>query len=165
MNTGVSRFNAWVSPDESLLIIPTVGRPETLGGTDYFLSRRDDDGRWLRGPPARVGVNGRGVHEYSASLGPDGKQLFFMSQRVQGGRPFFGTQRTRARLVEAHHTPGLDNPTVYWIDASALDATGCIRRRETHPPLRRPPLRAASADPGRSGSRHPSPDADALHAR
>jgi Tol biopolymer transport system component len=120
INTGTARYNAWVAPDESLLLVPVQGRPESLGGTDYYVSRRDGGGSWSPARPLGPEVNGPAHHEYSAALGPDGRQLFFMSQRAPSAATLFGAERTRAGLFRAHLTPGLDNPAVYWIDASAL---------------------------------------------
>lgn len=43
-------FNAYVSPDEKILIFSSFGRPDGLGGGDLYLSTKDETGNWT---PAR----------------------------------------------------------------------------------------------------------------
>ncbi|TNE54978.1 MAG: exo-alpha-sialidase [Bacteroidetes bacterium] len=50
INTVVYEFNAFVSPDEDLLIFSAYGRPDDLGGGDLYFSRKDTAGNWA---PAR----------------------------------------------------------------------------------------------------------------
>ncbi|HXV74748.1 MAG TPA: hypothetical protein VD788_00390, partial [Candidatus Polarisedimenticolaceae bacterium] len=81
VNAGRARFNAFVSPDERFLIVPIFGLDDSLGGTDYYVNFRTPDGHWT--PPFHLGaaVNSESRLEYSASLSPDGRYLFFMSAR------------------------------------------------------------------------------------
>jgi len=123
VNAGQARFNAYVAPDESFLIVPIFGLEDSLGGTDYYVAFRGEDGSW-RGP-VHLGpqVNSTSRLEYSASLSPDGRYLFFMSAR--GSR--FADRRldpplTALELDRAHAEPGNGNPSIWWIDAGFVSA-------------------------------------------
>ena len=78
VNCGRGRFNAFVSPDEDFIIVPAVGGENSLGGTDYYIVFKDEDGQWRA--PVNMGeeINSPTGQEWSASLSPDGKYLFFM---------------------------------------------------------------------------------------
>ena len=43
-------FNAWVSPEDNMLIFSSYGRPDGLGGGDLYVSHRGEEGNWT---PAR----------------------------------------------------------------------------------------------------------------
>lgn len=47
INTATYEFNAYVSPDEDLLVFSSYGRQDDLGGGDLYISRKDKDGQWM----------------------------------------------------------------------------------------------------------------------
>jgi hypothetical protein len=120
VNAGRARFNAFVSPDERFLIVPIFGLEDSLGGTDYYVSFRRADGSW--DGPVHLGerVNSDSPLEYSASLSPDGRYLFFMSARGEFADRRVTPPLTRETLERAHRNPGNGNPSVYWIDAGFI---------------------------------------------
>ena len=65
-------------------IVPNVGREDAIGGVDYYVVFRSDDDTWSE--PINMGpaINQPEGREWSASLSPDGKYLFFMSSRAYG---------------------------------------------------------------------------------
>ncbi len=81
VNCGTNRFNVFVAPDETFVIVPAMGREDSLGGVDYYVVFRSDDDTWSE--PINLGptINQPAGREWSASLSPDGKYLFFMSSR------------------------------------------------------------------------------------
>ena len=85
---GWSNVEAWVDPDESLLLVGAFGHTDGAGDCDIFVSYRRE-GVW--GPLKALGpkVN-TPAREYSPRISPDGKTLFFTSER---GMP------TQARLA------------------------------------------------------------------
>ncbi len=115
VNSGTSQFNAFVAPDESYLIVPVVGRADSIGGCDYYVVFRDADDRWSE--PINLGpaVNTAGSQEYSPYVSPDGKYFFFMSSRL--ARPDRLTYRV---LRELHDRPANGNADTYWVDASVV---------------------------------------------
>lgn len=121
VNAGPLRFNAWIAPDESYLILPIYGHEDGLGGADYFVVFRDEEDRWT--PPIHMGsgVNSKNAQEYSGSVSPDGKYFFFMSGRMPPVEEV-GERLTWKKLQEMYGTPGNGNSSIYWVDASFIEA-------------------------------------------
>ena len=46
INTAVFEFNAYINPEEDLLIFSSYGREDGLGGGDLYYSQKDDNGHW-----------------------------------------------------------------------------------------------------------------------
>jgi hypothetical protein len=112
---GRVNIEALVAPDESFLLVGAFGHPDGLGDCDLFVSWRKD-GVWQ--PLQNLGpkVNSA-ARDYSPRLSPDGRYLFFASERglpIQDRRP--GTYR---ELIAAMHGTlnGLGN--IYQIDLKA----------------------------------------------
>ena len=120
VNSGQARFNAFVAPDESFIIVPTYGRKDSLGATDYYISFRDADDRWSEAVNMGGKINTSGGSEYSASVSPDGKYLFFMSSRCPD-RTQWPSKLSAAFLHRLAAEPGIDNTSIYWIDAKVID--------------------------------------------
>ncbi|MBE3095654.1 MAG: PD40 domain-containing protein [Planctomycetes bacterium] len=115
INSGRSQFNAFVAPDESYLIVPIDGRPDSIGGCDCYVVLRSADDRWSE--PINLGpaVNTAGSQEFSPYVSPDGKYFFFMSSRL--ARP----ERLTFRLLrELQDRPGNGNADIYWVDAGLI---------------------------------------------
>ena len=70
----------FVAPDESFLIFTSKDRPDGQGGMDLYISFRKQDGSWTE--PRNMGreINTPGVEAF-ASTSPDGRYLFFASDR------------------------------------------------------------------------------------
>jgi hypothetical protein len=109
---GRVNIEALVAPDESFLLVGAFGHPDGLGDCDLFVSWRKD-GVWQ--PLQNLGPKVNSVaRDYSPRLSPDGRYLFFASERglpIQDRRP--GTYR---ELIAAMNGTlnGLGN--IYQID-------------------------------------------------
>jgi hypothetical protein len=121
VNSGQTRFNAFVAPDESYIIVPVYGRKDSLGSTDYYVSFRDPDDTWSEAVNLGDKINTPGGSEYSASVSPDGRYLFFMSSRIPPLEQW-PKKLTVAWLHRLAAEPGNDNASIYWIDARVIDA-------------------------------------------
>jgi len=121
VNAGPARFNASISPDESYLIVPVDGRDDSIGGGDYYVVFRDAEDRWTEPIHMGAGVNSKSALEYSAYVSPDGRYFFFMSGRMRPAREA-GERLTWKKLQEMYREPGNGNASVYWVDASFLEA-------------------------------------------
>jgi Tol biopolymer transport system component len=121
VNCGRDRFNVFVAPDESFVIVPTVGREDGLGGVDYYVVFRNDDDSWSE--PVNMGpaINQPTGREWSASLSPDGRYLFFMSSRTDDGvdLPLTGTSITD--LLELSTGPGQGSSAIWWVSAEVIE--------------------------------------------
>jgi hypothetical protein len=121
VNCGRNRFNVFVAPDESYAIVPAMGREDSLGGVDYYVVFRSDDDVWSE--PVNLGeaVNQPEGREWSASLSPDGKYLFFMSSRTttEAGLPLTGS--TINELLGISTQPGQGSSDIWWVSAEVIE--------------------------------------------
>ena len=76
VNTRYYEFNAFIDPDEQFIIYSSFGRPGSKGGGDLYISRKDDQNRWMSGVPLSVNTS---VLEYCPFVSPDQKYFFFTS--------------------------------------------------------------------------------------
>jgi Tol biopolymer transport system component len=121
VNSGKTRFNAFVAPDESYLIVCVYGREDSLGSIDYYIVYRNEDDEWSE--PLNLGdtINTPGAQEYSPFVSRDGKYFFFMSTRrpaENGGEDqVYSLQELRNDL----NRPENGNSDIYWMDAGFIE--------------------------------------------
>ncbi len=84
----------FIAKDESYLLFTSSGRQEGFGGMDLYISFRQKDGTWTIAVNMGRGINSSGV-DTLAAVSPDGKYLFFVSDRN-------------------------GNVDVYWVDARVI---------------------------------------------
>lgn len=118
VNIGRARYNAFIAADESYIIIPAYGMPDSFGATDYYISFRDSLDNWSR--PMNMGpqINTPNPREWSASVTTDGRYIFFMSDRPAGG---ITGQLSQESLQTFHNTPQNGNTDIYWISSAIID--------------------------------------------
>jgi hypothetical protein len=120
INTPGQEIEPWISPDERFLIFSASGRPDSKGAYDLYLSFRCPNG-WSPPRPLGANVNSPGW-DFGPRVSPDGRYLFFTSNRSIFGRPstprldFDGLRRR----LEA---PGNGLRDVYQVEMRALDWT------------------------------------------
>ncbi len=117
VNAGAARFNATIAPDESFIIVPTFGMPDSHGSTDYYISFYDKDSGWS--DPLNLGdkINTVSRLEYSASFSPDGKYFFFMSARTN---PAEKEKISWQKFQQMHNSPENGNSNIYWMKADFI---------------------------------------------
>jgi len=120
VNCGTNRFNAYVSRDESFMIVPAMGMENTLGGVDYYIVYRNEDDTWQE--PINMGsqINSENAREWSPYISPDNKYLFFMSSRSiikdkSTHKPNY------QMLIDGSSKPGNGNSDIYWVSTKVLD--------------------------------------------
>jgi len=81
INSSTYEFNAFINPDEDLLIFGSWGREDDLGGGDLYFSRRSADGNWSKathmGPP----VNSSKL-DYCPFVDYPRGNFYFTSERI-----------------------------------------------------------------------------------
>ena len=92
--TEAGEISPYVTPDGSMLLFSRLGCEGGVGGSDIYVCRADGRGGWTEPVNAGGQVNSAS-HENCPMLSPDGKYLFFISQRGQTG-------------------------DIYWVDAAVL---------------------------------------------
>jgi len=118
VNSKTYEFNAFVASDERFILFTSYGRKDDTGGGDLYISLKGADGKWK---PARnlKELNSRQL-DYCPFVSPDGKSLFFTSERHQLPISFAGEKATFAKIRDI--STGLLNGTgnIYWIDFSKV---------------------------------------------
>ncbi len=76
---GINSFEAFISPDESFLLIGSFGRADTIGSSDLYIAY-NQSGVW--GKPKNLGpiINTK-ARDYSPRISGDGKWLLYTSER------------------------------------------------------------------------------------
>jgi len=117
VNCGATQFNAFVSPNEDYIIVPVAGMENTLGGVDYYISFRNKNDEWSE--PQNIGepVNSASRNEWSASVSPDGKYLFFMSSKTSD-KPEINTYDQFKNIFNSSEN-GSSN--VYWVSTDVIE--------------------------------------------
>jgi hypothetical protein len=79
INTEYREFDAFVSQDEEMIIFSSE-KPGGLGSSDIYISLKNTKGEWSEPKNLGSSVNSE-FSEYGATITPDGKYLFFTSNR------------------------------------------------------------------------------------
>ena len=112
-----SSLEVLIAPDESFLLLVPFGRKDGYGSFDIYVSEQKD-GQWTA--PRNLGpkVN-TAARDYSPRLSPDGKYLFWSSERGLGtARP---TQPMKTEEFEAAMRGTLNGwGNIYQIELSAI---------------------------------------------
>lgn len=80
INTKYYEFNAYVSPDEDLLIFSAYGRPDDLGGGDLYLARKEG-GAWMPAQNMGPGINSDKL-DYCPFVDVARNTFYFTSERM-----------------------------------------------------------------------------------
>ena len=117
VNCGTNRYNAFIAPDESYIIVPAVGMPDTYDGVDYYIVFRDENDNWSE--PVNMGamVNQDNAAGYSPYVSPDGEQFFFMATRT---KEIEQANWNYENLKTLYNSPGNGKADIYWMDAGFI---------------------------------------------
>ena len=69
-----------IAPDQRYLVFTSGGRPDDLGDADLYVSFRQSEGAWSAAVNMGSAINSA-AHEASPTLSPDGRYIFFLSER------------------------------------------------------------------------------------
>lgn len=117
VNTAFNEIDNWVSPDQSVLVFASSGRPDDLGGGDLYVSR-NVDGTWTPARHLEAPINSS-AREYCPIGSPDGRYFFFTSFRGFGDEiPSRPISYRELREGLSRVTNGWGN--VYQVDLSRL---------------------------------------------
>lgn len=79
VNSKAYEFNAYVSPDEKIILFTSFGRRDDMGGGDLYMSVKDASGNWQ--PAKNLALLNSTKIDYCPFLSFDKKTLFFTSDR------------------------------------------------------------------------------------
>ena len=117
INTDKDEFNAFVSLDEQYIFFSSYGRADDMGGGDLYMSAKDEKGNWQ--PAKNLQSLNSNRLDYCPSLSPDGKYLFYTTQKkLQNPTPNnpFQVQALLKRFL----TGGNGGGDIYWISLQEL---------------------------------------------
>lgn len=117
VNCGTNRFNAFVSPDHTFVIVPAIGMPDSYDGADYYICFRDENDRWSEPINLGADINRNNPRGWSPYISPDRKYFFFMSNRSE---EIPASELSFDRLMNAHNSPGNGNSDIYWMKADFI---------------------------------------------
>ncbi|MFC2118799.1 ankyrin repeat domain-containing protein [Bacteroidota bacterium] len=80
INSQYADFAPLISPDEDFLIFTSIDRPDSNGGTDLYISFKEESGAWSKSVNMGSEINSDGG-ELLTTISPDGKYLFFTGRR------------------------------------------------------------------------------------
>lgn len=106
LGVNINDEKAWeyapkITPDGQYLIFQGYGRPDSMGGDDVYISKKDANGDWLPSQNMGTLVNSEG-NECPTGMTSDGKYFFFTRQRP---------------VISEDETPVSD---IYFIETEAL---------------------------------------------
>jgi Tol biopolymer transport system component len=118
VNSTSYEFNAFVDPNEQYILYTSYGRKDDAGGGDLYMAVKDQNGKWT---PARnlKELNSK-VLDFSPFVSPDGKALFFTSERHQLPVSFVGSKATVKKIKELAQNPQNGTGNIYWISFEGL---------------------------------------------
>ena len=117
VNSNSFELDCIIAPDESFLLVGAAGRREGLGNYDIYVSRREG-GVWT--PYRNLGPKVNSLaRDYSPRLSPDGKYLFFTSER-DFATPSLVGRLTYPELVRNLHGTLNGSGNIYQIELSAI---------------------------------------------
>ena len=118
INTPGPEVQAFATPDDEFLVFAALGRPDSVGSVDLYISRQIG-GVWSK--PVNLGdkINSRGV-DSAPRISVDGKYLFWTSTRGYGYEEQQATRLGTKQLSEKLRGAGNSLGDIYQIDLSAL---------------------------------------------
>ncbi len=81
INSSVYEFNAYVNPEETLLIFSSFGRKDGLGGGDLYYSKKLEDGHWSEAQNMGPAINSKYL-DYCPYVDLQAGNFYFTSERV-----------------------------------------------------------------------------------
>lgn len=112
-----AEFDPYVAPDESYLIFTSIGRPDSQGSADLYVSFRAD-GAWQPARSLGPAINSK-QFEYCPIVTPDGAYFFFTSYRRPDASPR-AQPRSIDQLISAFDQIENGAGNIYWLKADFL---------------------------------------------
>jgi hypothetical protein len=122
VNAAKENFHAYVSPDETFLIMPLFGLKDAIGGrSNYYVSFRDRERGWSELINLGPGINSARCGGM-ASISADGKYIFFQAL-TQPEYRWARDRRSSYRDLADKETryPNGNTFDIYWIEAGIIE--------------------------------------------
>ena len=129
VNCGTNRFNAYIAPDESFMIVPAVGAEDGYKGVHYYIVYRNKDDSWQEPRVLSSQINTAKGTGWSFYISPDMKYIFYMASKQQD-RETQPKSLSIDFLEEFSLMPQNGNSDIYWVDAKILEKSVAIKAKQ-----------------------------------
>ena len=82
VNTTAYEFNAYINPEEDLLIYSSFGRKDGLGGGDLYYSKKDENGNWTVARNMGAPINSEKL-DFCPFVDYSNNNFYFTSERAK----------------------------------------------------------------------------------
>lgn len=113
VNSKLYEFNAYIAPDESYILFTAYGRKGDKGRGDIYISIKKD-GKWQTARPIES-INSDKL-DYCPTVGPDGKTLFFTSERSQIKSDFSNKKADYQYFENVQKSAQNGSGDIYWVN-------------------------------------------------
>lgn len=117
VNCGTNRFNAFISTDESYIIVPVAGMEDAFDGVDYYIVFRDEQDNWSEPVNMGAAVNDDNPGGWSPYVSPDGENFFFMATRTL---EIEEADWNYNKLVDLYNNPNNGKADIYWVSSDFI---------------------------------------------
>jgi len=118
INSKTYEFNAYVSPEEDLIIFTSYGRSDDKGRGDLYLSRKDKLGNWL--PAENLTAINSDKLDYCPFISFDKKAFYFTSERNTLSKTYLEKPATMAGLIRSFTNTQNGGGDIYWVSMESL---------------------------------------------
>ncbi|OIQ37520.1 MAG: hypothetical protein BM563_08330 [Bacteroidetes bacterium MedPE-SWsnd-G1] len=80
INSNTYEFNAYVSPDESVIVFSSYNRPDGFGGGDLYMSTKDNNGQWMPAKNLGPEINSSKI-DYCPFVDFSANSLYYTSEK------------------------------------------------------------------------------------
>ena len=81
INTKTFEFNAYINPEENLLVFSSYGRKDGFGGGDLYYSKMDDNGKWLKAKNMGAIINSEKL-DFCPFIDWNNNNFYFTSEKM-----------------------------------------------------------------------------------
>ncbi len=118
INSKTYEFNAYVSPEEDLIIFTSYGRPDDKGRGDLYLSRKDKLGHWL--PAKNLAALNSDKLDYCPFISFDKKTFYFTSERNALNKSYPDKSATLPELIRSFTNSQNGGGDLYWVSMESI---------------------------------------------
>lgn len=118
VNTALYEFNAFVSPNDSIIIFTSCGRSDDLGGCDLYISKKEANGIWSKAKNLGSKINSDKL-DYCPYISFDNKFFVFTSNRTKLQKSYKQKLNIDTFLKEMQQVQN-GKGNLYWINADEV---------------------------------------------
>ena len=116
INSETYEFNAYISPDEHTIIFSSYQRSDSFGGTDLYISSKDENGNWQPGENLGENINSDKI-DYCPFVDFNTNTFYFTSERSQQNK-FYSKQLSLNEILSEMNSIPNGLSRVYKLDIS-----------------------------------------------